>query len=74
MEDAKLILPEGGAHLPPNFILALDPEHKVAEKMGSYQYPESYFIDPKGKILEKWVGPQKWMKPEVFDFFKAKVL
>ena len=74
IEEAKTILPDGGAHLPANFILALDADHKFAEKMGSYQYPESYFIDPKGQIVEKWIGPQKWMKPEVFDFFKAKVL
>ena len=74
LEEAKQILPNQGNDLPPNFILLLDPDHKVAENMGSYQYPETYFVDPKGQILDKWVGPQKWQKPEVSDFFKMKIL
>jgi len=74
LEEASLILPDHGKSLPVDFILLLDPEHKVAEKMGSYQYPETYFIDPKGKILEKWIGPQKWTKPEVSEFFKNKLI
>jgi cytochrome c biogenesis protein CcmG/thiol:disulfide interchange protein DsbE len=74
LEDAKQILPDQGNNLPANFILTLDPDHKVAERMGSYQYPETYFIDPTGLILEKWVGAQKWSKPEVYEFFKMKIL
>ena len=74
LEEAKMILPEKGAHLPTNFILALDPDRKVAEKVGSYQYPESYFVDPSGQIIEKWIGSQKWQKPEVFEFFRMKLL
>jgi thiol-disulfide isomerase/thioredoxin len=74
LDDAKQILPDQGNSLPANFILLLDPEHKVAESMGSYQYPETYFVDPKGQIIDKWIGPQKWAKQEVFDFFKMKIL
>lgn len=74
LDVSKQILPDQGAHLPNNFLLVLDADHSVAEKMGSFQYPETYFIDPKGQILEKWIGPQKWMKPEVYDFFKAKLI
>ncbi len=73
LDEAKAILPEKGAHLPTNFILALDPDRKVAEKVGSYQYPESYFIGPEGEVIEKWIGSQKWQKPEVTDFFKQKL-
>ncbi len=74
LEDSKEILPEKGAHLPGNFILVLDADHQVAEKMGSFQYPETYFIGPEGQILEKWIGAQKWQKPEVLEFFKQKLL
>ena len=74
VEEAKQILPDQGANLPPNFILALDADHKFAERMGSYQYPETYFIGPKGDILEKWVGVQKWLQPQVFEFFRQKLL
>ena len=74
LDEAKTILPDQGAHLPANFLLALDADRKVAEKLGSYQYPESYFVDPAGQIIEKWIGTQKWQKPEVFEFFRQKVL
>ena len=73
LEESKKILPENGANLPANFILALDQNHKYAEAVGSYQYPETYFVSPEGEILEKWVGPQKWTKPEVLQFF-SKVI
>ena len=74
LEESKTILPNGGKDLPANFILISDPEHNVAEAMGSFQYPETYFLGPKGDILEKWIGPQKWNKPEVLEFFKTKVI
>jgi thiol-disulfide isomerase/thioredoxin len=73
MEEAKSILPGQGKDLPPNFLLALDAAHKAAEKMGSYQYPETYFVDPSGKILEKWIGAQHWEKSEVRDYFRSKI-
>ncbi len=74
LEDSMSILPNQGKDLPGNFILVSDPEHHVAEHMGSYQYPETYFVGPTGEVLDKWIGPQKWDKPEVIDYFKHKVL
>ena len=73
LEESKTILPEQGKNLPADFILLSDPEHKVAEEMGSYQYPETYLIDPEGTVLEKWIGPQKWDTSEVLEFFKHRV-
>ena len=73
LEEARKILPEKGVNLPENFILVLDSEHQVAEEFGSYQYPETYFIGPDGAIIEKWVGAQKWNKPDVIDFFIQKL-
>lgn len=73
LDTSKEILPNKGANLPEGFMLALDAKHQVAEKLGSYQYPETYWISPQGEILEKWVGAQKWQKPEVLEFFKQKL-
>jgi thiol-disulfide isomerase/thioredoxin len=73
LEEAMEILPGRGKDLPPNFLLALDPEHKVAEAIGSYQYPETYLVGPDGKILEKWIGAQPWKKPEVLQYFSSKI-
>ncbi|MBU6154463.1 MAG: TlpA family protein disulfide reductase [Bdellovibrionales bacterium] len=73
LEEAMEILPGGGKDLPPNFLLALDPEHQVAEALGSYQYPETYLVGPDGGILEKWIGAQPWKKPEVMQYFSSKI-
>jgi thiol-disulfide isomerase/thioredoxin len=73
LEEAMEILPGQGRDLPPNFLLALDPEHRVAEAVGSYQYPETYLVGPDGKILEKWIGAQPWKKPEVLQYFTSKI-
>jgi len=74
LNQAKTILPHQGEGLPGNFILLLDAQHMVAEGLGSYQYPETYFYDPKGHVLEKWIGSQKWDSPEVIDYFSRKIL
>jgi thiol-disulfide isomerase/thioredoxin len=73
LEEALEILPGGGKNLPPNFLLALDPEHRVAEALGSYQYPETYLVGPDGVILEKWIGAQPWKKEEVLQYFSSKI-
>ncbi len=73
IEDSKSILPDQGRDLPPRFILAHDPERHVAEKLGSFQYPESYLVGPDGQILEKWIGAQKWEKPQVLDYFMQRL-
>lgn len=73
LEESLQILPNEGRDLPSNFILALDADHKFAEKIGSYQYPETYLVSPEGKILEKWVGIQKWTQPAVLEFFRQKL-
>lgn len=74
LEISKTILPNKGEGLPANFLLLLDSNHSVAEGLGSYQYPETYFYDPEGQVVEKWVGSQKWDSAEVIEYFKQKVL
>jgi thiol-disulfide isomerase/thioredoxin len=73
IEISKQILPNAGKDLPNNFHLYLDSSHSVAETIGSFQYPETYFFGPNGKIIEKWVGPQKWNQPEVMEYFSRKI-
>ena len=74
LDQSKTILPNQGVNLPDNFLLFLDSQHTVAEGMGSYQYPETYFYDPNGQVIEKWVGAQKWDSPEVIEYFNRKIL
>lgn len=57
-EDAKKVLPKG--EIPPNFMMLWDPEAKVSEAYGSYQFPETFLVDRTLKLQAKWIGPQPW--------------
>jgi|GEM_PF-3997478 len=59
-EAHKILPPE---RLPPGVLSVLDPEQKVSESFGSFQFPETYLVSRGGKILMKWVGPQNWEAP-----------
>jgi peroxiredoxin len=57
-EDALKILPE--AKLPAGVLSLLDPEQKISDRFGSYQFPETYLLARDGTVAHKWVGPQDW--------------
>lgn len=58
-EKAYAILPRQG--LAANVTALIDTTGKTANSWGSYQFPETYFLEP-GLILKaKWVGPQDWL-------------
>ena len=53
-----------------SFATSRDPEADIPAHYGTYQWPESYIIDPSGRVVEKIVGVlnypsgQQWMDPE----------
>jgi thiol-disulfide isomerase/thioredoxin len=63
--DADKILK--GLALPASWVNVLDPAHRSAEIFGSFQYPESYWVDRTGKIAKKWVGAQPWSSPAMSE-------
>lgn len=48
-----------------SFLTARDPEAKISDSYGTYQYPESYIIDSSGVVREKVISSQNWMDPDV---------
>lgn len=52
-----------------NFPTARDPSADIASSYGTFQFPESYIIDPSGKVVEKIINAQNWMDPQ----FVAKI-
>lgn len=58
--QADRILPK---ELPGHVNVWLDPAMKSAELIGSFQFPETYLLDRKRRIVMKWVGPQEWNHP-----------
>ena len=46
-----------------DFPIYFDPSENLTDTYGTFGLPESYLIDPSGKIVKKLVGPQNWMNP-----------
>jgi cytochrome c biogenesis protein CcmG/thiol:disulfide interchange protein DsbE len=57
-EKAHSVLKE--ETLPENVTAVLDPEAKVSDAYGTYQFPETYFILRDGGLAAKWIGAQDW--------------
>jgi thiol-disulfide isomerase/thioredoxin len=68
-ENRKLFLRtvhllRGGAE---HVLLLTDSGEKAAHRYGTRKYPETYLIDPGGKLRAKFIGPKPWGKPEALD-------
>lgn len=50
-----------------SFVTARDPEANVSSSYGTFKYPETYVIDQKGNVLEKFIGPENWSDPKVIE-------
>jgi cytochrome c biogenesis protein CcmG, thiol:disulfide interchange protein DsbE len=46
------------------FETARDPQADISASYGTFQIPETYFIDRNGKVVEKVISNQDWMDPE----------
>jgi cytochrome c biogenesis protein CcmG, thiol:disulfide interchange protein DsbE len=46
-------------------------EDKIHEDYGTYMYPETYIIDPSGKVLRKYMEPVNWMSPAVTSYINS---
>jgi len=45
------------------FPTARDPESDISYRYGTFQIPETYIIDSKGKVREKIISNTNWMDP-----------
>jgi len=52
------------------FLTVRDPERKVSHRYGTFKYPETYFIDRSGKVVQKIVGPANWNDPEITSYME----
>jgi cytochrome c biogenesis protein CcmG/thiol:disulfide interchange protein DsbE len=49
------------------FKTSRDPEGDISASYGTFQFPDSYIIDPSGKVVEKIINAQNWMDPQFLD-------
>ncbi len=53
------------------FLTARDPESKISADYGTYKYPETYIINSKGQVVEKFIGPVNWTDPDIASRVKS---
>ncbi|MFN9919912.1 MAG: TlpA family protein disulfide reductase [Acidobacteriota bacterium] len=44
-----------------------DEKADIAASYGTYKYPETYIIDKQGKVVEKIIGEEFWLNPNVVN-------
>lgn len=44
--------------------IALDPQRATAKAFGTEKFPETWFLDPQGKVVEAFIGPVRWGQPD----------
>jgi peroxiredoxin len=51
-----------------SFLIARNPDRSVANRYGTFQFPETYIIDQEGRVAEKVIGPVDWQDPRLITF------
>jgi peroxiredoxin len=51
-----------------SFPIGRDPDRSIANRYGTFQFPETYIIDQDGKVAEKLIGPVNWQDPRIITF------
>jgi thiol-disulfide isomerase/thioredoxin len=44
---------------------------QVANSFGSSAWPETYIINPQGKIIHRFIGPRQWATREAVNYLRA---
>jgi peroxiredoxin len=51
-----------------SFLIGRDPDQSVANRYGTFKFPETYIIDQDGKVAEKLIGAVDWQDPRIITF------
>jgi thiol-disulfide isomerase/thioredoxin len=55
----------------PAYQVALDQGAVVSFRYGTHKFPESYLLDPDGRLRLKFVGPRNWTDKSVFTLLEG---
>ena len=53
-----------------DFLTVWDPAKKSSDLYGTTGQPETFIIDPSGKIRRKFVGPVNWTSREIIEYLQ----
>jgi cytochrome c biogenesis protein CcmG/thiol:disulfide interchange protein DsbE len=48
-----------------------DPSKRIPASYGTNMYPETYIIDPEGRIARKIIGAQDWTSPDILAYLQT---
>ena len=54
----------------PTFTVLWDKEKRSSNAYGTRKFPETYLIDPTGKVVAKFVGPRDWYNQGTVQYFQ----
>jgi cytochrome c biogenesis protein CcmG/thiol:disulfide interchange protein DsbE len=54
-----------------DFVDLRDPAQTINHLYGTAQFPETYVIDPSGRLRRKFIGAQDWTSPEILRSLAA---
>ncbi len=52
------------------FPILLDPRGKIKKLYRTTGVPETFIVDPQGKLVQKIIGPRKWDAPRMVSYLK----
>ena len=52
------------------FLTVNDPAKKSSDLYGTTGQPETFIIDPSGKLRRKFIGPVNWTSPEIVEYLQ----
>jgi len=53
-----------------DMVITLDLSQKSNLAFGTTRPPETYIIDPQGRIRRKFIGAQDWTSPEIENYLR----
>ena len=69
-QDGRETVPVFLEKNPVDFTILFDEAGKVRKAYGVAKYPETFIIDPQGRIVEKVIGGINWSQPRVVEFMR----
>ncbi len=67
--DAQLAMQRTG--FGEDVLVLIDADGAMAATYGTHKVPETYLVDPQGRIVHRFVGPREWDDPQLVSDVRA---
>jgi len=57
----------------PAVLLLHDPEERASHALGTFKYPETWLVDPQGRLRLRFVGAKAWGAQEAIAYLRAEL-